>query len=344
VLTLLAFIFVVGVLVVVHELGHFTVAKLSGIRVLEFAVGMGPRLVGLKQGETDYSLRLFPIGGYVRMAGMEPGAAPDPRNFNARPMSARLATVLAGPFVNLLFALVVFAVVMGVHGTATPNPKPVVGQVVAGYPAARAGIRPGDVILAIDRHPIRSWNAIVGALAGKAGQAVEVEFRTPTGAVRTVTLRPRPDPSEGNRPVMGVVQEVLYQRLSPLGAVESGLGQTFQLTSLIVGSLTNAVARGHAPPLQGVVGIAGMAGQAARAGWADLMAFTAVLSVNLAIFNLIPFPPLDGARLVFLGMEAVRGRPVQPEQEGIVNFIGFVLLMILAVVLAYHDLQRLHSG
>jgi regulator of sigma E protease len=344
VLTLIAFVAVVGVLIVVHELGHFTLAKISGIWVQEFAVGLGPRLLGFRRGETEYNLRLFPIGGFVRMAGLEPGAPPNPRNFQARPFAARLVTVLAGPAVNLLLAFVFFAFVLGVHGAATANPAPVVGQVVAGYPAAKAGIRPGDVILSLDGHPVRSWSDIVAGLAGKAGRPVEVLFRTPAGRMRRAILRPERDPQEGGRPVMGVVQQVTYRRLGPLAAVENGLGQTFQLTALIVGSLSSAVERGHAPPLQGVIGIAGMAGQAARAGWADLLAFTAVLSVNLAIFNLIPFPPLDGSRLVFLAMEAVRGRPVQPEQEGIVNFIGFVLLMILAVVLAYHDLLRLHSG
>lgn len=343
-LTLVAFLFVVGILVIVHELGHFTLAKLAGIWVQEFSVGMGPKLFGLRRRGTEYSVRLFPIGGFVRMAGMEPGAPPHPGNFQARPLTYRVATVLAGPVVNLLFAFLVFALVLGIRGVPTPNPRPVIGAVVAGYPAAKAGLRPGDVILALDGRRIEDWRDIVQALAGKAGKSVEVLFRTPTGRVVAVRLRPRRDPAVGNRAVMGVIQEVTYRRLGPVAALSAGLGQTFQLTDLILGSLSQSVARGHAPPLEGVVGIAGMAGQAARGGLADLLGFMAVLSVNLAIFNLIPFPPLDGARLVFLAWEAIRGRPVQPEQEGIVNFIGFVLLMILAVVLAYHDLLRLNNG
>jgi regulator of sigma E protease len=342
--TLLAFLFVVGLLVVVHELGHFTLAKLSGIGVQEFSVGMGPRLVAIRRGDTEYSLRLLPIGGYVRLAGMEPGSPPDPHNFQERPLSARIATILAGPVVNMLLAFVLFALVLGLRGQPYPSPAPVVGQTVPGLPAAAAGIRPGDRILSVDGRAVRHWSDLAADLAGKAGRPVEVVVRTRSGAVRRLRLTPRRDPAVSDRPIIGVMQAIVYRRLDPVAAIGAGVGQTFQLTGAILGSLAHSVAVGRAPPLQGVVGIAGMAGAAARAGWSDLIVFTGMLSVNLAIFNLIPFPPLDGARLVFLGMEVLRGRPVRPEQEGIVNFIGFVLLMVLAVVLAYHDILRLHNG
>lgn len=340
-ITVIAFLLVVGALVLVHEFGHFLVAKAGGIWVKEFAFGFGKRLASVAKGETRYSVNLLPLGGYVLMAGMEPGSPPDPRNFDRKPLPIRLATILAGPVMNYALALVLFVAVLTFWGSANTQ-APVVGKVLQGYPAARVGIRPGDRIVSIAGTRITQWAQISKAERGKSGRPLLVVVRR-GGQTLDFTVTPEIGP-DAKSPLIGFENTVTYRRL-PLGvAIARGWSQTWSVVALTVQALSGAISHGKAPPLVGVVGIADLAGQSLQSGWTSYLAFAAILSVNLGLFNLLPVPPLDGSRLVLLALEGIRRRPVSQRVEQVVFTVGFYLLIAVAVVLAFHDLTRNATG
>lgn len=337
----IAFVLTIAALIVVHEAGHFIVAKLSGITVEEFSLGFGPRIAGFTRRGTLYVWRLLPIGGYVRMAGMDPGSGhSDASAFLNKPLRSRFLTIAAGPMMNFILAVVLFGVVFSGLGVPTPAPGVArVGAVMAGYPAQRAGIRPGDVIVAVDGRQIPDWHALSLAIAGAHGHPVRLTVDRGRRQVHLV-LTPRVDP-QTHRSIVGVEQPEVLVR-SP---VPTAVGRGTELTGSIIGGWFGAVAssveRGRAPSFQGPVGIFGLVSQAAQAGFSNLLAFAAVLSINLGVVNLLPIPSLDGSRLVFLGLEWVRRRPVDPNREAMVHMIGFAAVVVLMVVLTFHDLIRM---
>lgn len=339
--TLVAFVLVIALLVVVHELGHFMVAKLSGVWVKEFAFGFGKRLFSVQKGDTRYAVNLLPLGGYVMMAGMEPGAEPDPRNFDQKSIPKRLAIIAAGPVMNFLLAVLLLAATFAFWGIPR-SLGTFVGQVVPGYPAAKAGIRSGDRIVSVGGHAIHSWADISRAEAGEAGKPLEVIVHRGSKNL-TFTLSPVLTSGSAN-PIMGVSNAVAYTRLNPIVSLEKGFSGAWGIVTLTIGSLWSAVVHGRAPPVVGIVGIADLAGQSLTSGWLQYLNFASILSVSLAIFNLLPLPPLDGARLAFLCLEAIRRRPVSQKLETLVHTVGFYLLIAVAVVMAYHDLTRHATG
>jgi len=333
--TVIAFILLIGALVVVHEFGHFIVAKASGIWVKEFAFGFGKRLWSFRRGDTTYAVNLLPLGGYVMMAGMEPNPEPDPRNFDRKPLVNRFLTILAGPVMNLLMAAVLFAAILVFWGQANAN-QPVVGQVLPGYPAASAGIRPGDRVLSVAGERITSWTQIAADEKGKTGEPLKVVVSR-HGHRLSFTIRPKYDPQTQSG-IIGISPAVVYAPVPFTAALGQGASQTW---AALVGTVTGIVSpltHGKAPPLVGVVGIANLAGQTLRSGWTTYMGFAAILSVNLALFNLLPIPPLDGSRFVLIALEGVRQRPISQRVEALVLTVGFYLLIAFAVFLAYHDL------
>ncbi len=331
----MAFLLAVGVLIVVHEGGHFLMARSTGIGVREFAIGFGKRLVSATVGGTRYAINLLPLGGYVVLAGMDnkdgPPAADD---FQARPLWARLLTILAGPVANYLLAVVLFAWVLAGWGIPTVSGA-VVGQVLAGYPAASAGIRPGDRVLALDGHRITSWSQISAFEATNGSQPIHVLLER-NGHDLSVTVTPVRVPG-APAPEMGVTAKVAYQAVGVVHAVAMGWQEAAVAISATAAVLWGAVAHGAAPPLVGVVGIASLAGQSLAVGISQFIVFAAILSVNLALFNLLPIPPLDGSRLLFIVVEGIRRKPLSRSLEVAVNAVGFYLLIAAAAVLAIHD-------
>ncbi len=333
-ITIVAFLILIGVLIVIHEGGHFLVARASGIGVVEFAVGFGRRLLSVTHRGTRYAINLLPLGGYVMLAGMDRTVPQTPDSFYLRPLWARFVTILAGPVANYLLAVVLFAWVLAGWGVATV-PGPVIGQVLPGYPAAAAGIRPGDRILAIDGHRITSWNQI-SVLEGRIGSSPMTVLLERSGHDLTVTVTPVRIPGAPG-PEMGVTAAVRYQRLSPAVALSQGWTEAWAAIAATAAALWGAAAHGAAPPLVGVVGIASLAGQSLAVGLSQFIFFAGILSVNLALFNLLPIPPLDGSRLLFIAVEAIRRRPLSRNLEAAVNAVGFYLLIAAAMVLAVHD-------
>ncbi|EKP93648.1 putative membrane-associated Zn-dependent protease [Thermaerobacter subterraneus DSM 13965] len=345
-MTVIWTIAVFALLIVIHELGHFWAAKRSGVLVHEFALGFGPRLAFVRRGETEYSLRLLPLGGFVRMAGMQPDEegledVPPERRFLGRPLGDRVKIIAAGPLMNVALAIVLFALVFAVIGV--PVARPVVGEVVPGYPAAEAGLQPGDRIVAIDGRPVESWDQVVAAIREAAGRPVQLTIQR-QGRELAVQVTPRSDPRRPGTGVVGIRPLVETVRTGVVEAVSRGAQATWQVAAGFVTALVHMLTGRGGFDVIGPVGIGQQIGEAAQVGLSQVVLLAAILSANLALVNLLPVPALDGGRLVFLVVEAVRGRPVDPEQENLIHFVGFALLMLLAIVITYRDLLRLNAS
>ncbi len=460
--TIVSTIIVLGVLIFVHELGHFITAKLVDIEVPRFSIGFGPKLVGFRWGETEYVISLLPLGGYVKMTGMEemeviegkderagrqrvsgdlvdvgvvdaPGQVRGPRDFESKSVPARALVISAGVIMNVIFAFVVFgaaALVWGVQppgparlappvaaelpqgaaalatvpmgarlvavggstvhdwedvaralSTATPGPtsirfadappvtitlavdeksrrelvrtlqyveQPVIGGIMAGSAAAAAGLRPGDRIVAVGGAPVRYWQDMVQTVQARAGQATPLLVRrgrttvpvvaTPRAAADTLpdgTVR-----SVGRLGIIPVLPEPVRPGIG--GAIAHGARETWSVVTLVVGFLKDLIT-GHQSPrnLGGPILIGQLSGQVARAGLEAFLKFMALFSVNLAILNLLPIPVLDGGHLMFIAVEAVRGRALTLQQRSRLMQVGFVLVVALMVWAVANDVLRL---
>ncbi len=340
--TALAVVLVFGGLIFIHEFGHFLLAKRAGVRVDKFALGFGPRLFGFRRGETEYSLRLVPLGGFVLMAGMHPNDEGNPvppgRGYNDKTILQRMSIVFAGPFMNLVLAVALLAVVLAAVGVQMPIPR--IDAVVEGSPAAEAGLHPGDVILAIDGRAIKHWGQVQRAVAESADRPLELRIGR-DGSAFTASVTP--ETREG-RGFLGIRPALETRRLGVLQAVPEAAAMTGRILALTVQGLAAALRGEGTADLLGPVGIGQQIGEASRQGTGTLLFLAAVISANLGLLNLLPFPALDGSRLAFLVLEAVRGRPVNPERENWIHAVGFALLLVLLLAVTYRDLLRLNLG
>lgn len=334
-MSILLAILVFGLLILVHELGHFLAAKRVGIRVHEFAVGMGPVLVSKKYKGTKYSLRMLPIGGFNKMAGMEPGDEDPTAGFNSKSVLQRIFVISAGSLMNILLALVSFIIVFAFLGI--PSQANIVGAVNQNSPAAQAGILPGDKIVAIDGTTVETWNEIVDIIHSSSGKTLSITIIRGENQF-DVTAAPQYD-SENNIGLIGIKQS--RQKSGFFEAIGLGMRNTVALTVSILYGLVQMVIGEVPAEVAGPVGIVSILGDVAQLGLANILTFTALLSLNLGIINLFPIPALDGSRLIFLGVEGLRGRPLDPEKENLIHLVGFALLIMLMLFITYQDILRL---
>jgi regulator of sigma E protease len=363
-MSILIFLGVLFVLILVHEWGHYITAKLTGMRVDEFAIGFPPKLFGFKRGETEYSLNALPIGGFVKILGEngdEDGQELSPedklRTFSARPKWAQAVVLIAGVTMNVVFAwLVLVAIlVMGTEvqvgeDTATENAKLTVLEVMKDSPASvlpvqaviTGATRGDDTLATLTPTAFSSFVSQGGA------EPLDVSY-SEAGETKTVTLVPKAGlvASEPERAIVGVQLGLLEERsYSPLLAMKEASLQTVAMLGAITVGLAdlfmNAIAgTADFSQVTGPVGIVEHVGAAASFGLTSLLFFTAVISLNLAVINLLPIPALDGGRLIFVGIEAITRRPINPVWAGRINLVGFGLLMLLMVVVTYNDILKL---
>ena len=343
---IIPFLAVLGPLVFVHELGHFIVAKLGGIRIEEFGLGYPPRLLRLaKIGTTEYTLNLLPLGGFVRMVGEEDPSAPG--SFASKSKKVRAATLIAGPAMNIILAGFLFAITL-MAGAPTPVEGPGAGiyGVMPGSPAAEAGLQVGDTIIKVNDHVVAGPEDLKAYTSAHVGERVALTIRR-NGEIlpEPIYLTPRASPPPGEGPMgiminypLKIVSYPWYQAL-PMGFV-----QAFRLMGFMLGGLVDIVRGALAPEVAGPLGIAQLTAEVAQTGVIRLVELAAFLSVNLALINLLPFPALDGGRLLFVAIEAVRRRRVDPAKEHLVHLIGLVVLISLIIVISYFDLVRWISG
>ena len=444
--TIVSFVVVLGVLILVHEFGHFLVARLSGVGVERFSIGFGPVLARFRGKETEYCLSLFPLGGYVKMMGDDEnpleggrsGSLDPKRAFNGKPLAVRFLIVFAGPAMNFVLAAVIFALVFMILGRpvapavvgrvadggpsaqaglktgdrivavdgrrveywedvlrtvqdgqgetlqftvegaggerkvgvtpartktrdlfgderlswdvgARPFAPPAVGEVVAGFPADKAGLRTGDVLVALEGKPVLSWDELAEAIHQRPGQPTRIEVKrgeeTFTVSVVPSAVKDRgPDGKEVEvgRIGIGPAAAVTFVRSNPARAAREGLDRTVEVTALTaVGLYKIVVGQLDRKNIGGPIQIAVTAGEQARQGLPSLAFFTAVISVNLFLLNLLPVPMLDGGHLLFFACEAVLGRPLSLRKREVAQQVGFALLMLLMVYAVYNDLDRI---
>jgi regulator of sigma E protease len=447
--TIVSFIVVIGILILIHEMGHFLVARWTGVGVERFSIGFGPVLLRWRGKETEYVLSAIPMGGYVKMVGeespLEGGGGPvddSSKAFALKPLWARFLIVFAGPGMNFVLAAVIFAVVLGTLGR--PVWPASVGKVTEGSPAAAAGLRTGDTIVAVNGEPIAYWEDLERAITASNGRPLELRVRR-DGAERTVPVTPRlrtvpdpifrepretwdvgagpqlvpqissvspgspaeraglkpgdvvgavagqpvytpedlveairtrpgqafpvtverdgktltlsvvPDPvkeksPDGQEREVGRIQAgiatkaVRFEPYNPVQALGHGTTKTWDMTVLTVKGLWKLVSRQiDSSNIGGPIQIATEAGRQAKDGMASLALFTAIISVNLAVLNLLPVPMLDGGHLLFFIIEAILGRPLSLRKREVAQQVGFVLLMMLMVYALYNDLVRIDA-
>jgi regulator of sigma E protease len=417
-MTFVSIVLVIGTIIFFHELGHLVMAKRAGILCREFAIGFGPKIFSFKKGETLYTFRLLPLGGYVRMAGEDPEVieikaghdvglilnengqvkkliinnkrefeeaitinvskadienelriegydveeqkvgfdidpqamivnkgheiqiAPRDRQFGSKTIGQRAAALFAGPFANFLLAFVLLFGYFIYSGVPVTHAE--IGTVLENSPAAEAGLQSGDTILIADETNIDSWREFVQVITKRPDKEIILVIQRNDQQLE-VSITPASVSIEGTdgerRGMIGV--SPTFEK-SFIGAVTSGFTTTIDFAKLIYTHLGIMLTGGfEIDDLAGPVGIIDFTGQMAQQGIPTLLRWTAILSVNVGILNLLPIPALDGGRLMFLGIEAVRGRPLDPQKEGVVHFIGFALLMLLILVVTWNDIQRL---
>ncbi len=352
--TALSTIFVLGVLIFVHELGHFVVAKWVGIRVERFSLGFPPKMIGKTVGETEYCISWVPLGGYVKMAGENPDeeeVTGDPREFMSKTVGQRSLVILAGPMMNFVSAMVIFIGVLWLHGNDVVDPNHVVvGPVVAGSPAEQIGLKRGDVIVAVDHEPVATFENMASIIHGLPGRTVEITWRRGTDAysAETRTMIDTLPTEAGTDTIVGMIGVGMGYITKPVGfgeAITDGVKQTFSLCGSMFQFLGRLITgKVSIKMVSGPVGIAQIAGQVAQEGWFVLLNFMAVLSLNLAILNILPIPILDGGHMVFLLAEKLRGRPLSIRQRAIAQQVGLALLLLLIVTVTYNDIIRFIGG
>lgn len=340
-LSILAALLVLSVFVVVHELGHFLAGRLLGFTVLEFSVGMGPAILKKEKNGILYALRAFPIGGMCRFYG-EDEEAKDGKSFSSHPVWKRIIVVAAGPVMNILAAILFATVSLMSYGVYVDIPT-VQELASETAPAAIAGIEPGDVLYAINGKVIESYDETSELILAASGNEMIVTVQR-DGTLIDLTVRDFYNAEEG-RNFIGITYgygRAHYGLFRALGYSFRYVWNIFTEMARFIGSIfTQGVKQGD---VMGPVGTVSVIGKAVRTGFETVLYLSTLISANLAFMNLLPLPALDGGRLVFLLIEAVRRKPIPPEKEGMVHFAGLVLLLLLMVYLTVSDVRGLVSG
>jgi len=348
---IISFAIVLGVLIFVHEFGHFLLAKLMGVGVEKFSLGFGPRIVGKKIGMTEYLISAIPLGGYVKMVGESPGKELDesllPLSFLHKSLFKRSLIVLAGPVFNVLLSVAIFFVFFQVSGL--PIMKPEVGEVQEGMPAHEGGIRPGDRVVSIDGRPVTRWEEMADLIKQSSGRPLRIEILRDNS---TVVAKVVPEivssrnlfGEQVEKYVIGITASgaVTIRQLNPFQSAAQGVLQTWQIAKLTVLAIGKIIAGTiSAKTLGGPIMIAQLAGQQAEAGIINLIFFIALLSVNLGIINLLPIPVLDGGHLLFFLIEAVSRRPLNLKTREVAQQVGIFVLILLMIFVFYNDIARI---
>lgn len=340
------FFLIIVLLILVHEIGHFTAAKLFGVRVLEFGVGFPPRLAAVKRGDTEYSINALPLGGFVRLLGEEDPS--DPASLAAKSRPVRIIVLSAGAFMNFVLAIVLFSVAYMIPREVSVG-RPVIEEVVAESPAAKAGLQAGDIIYEINGRAIKNTQEASYNIRLNLGETMTMTVKRDREFV-DLRVRARWAPPEGQGPT-GIRIAPQYpftemQSYPPWEAVPLGWRATFDALKLARNEVIAWIKGASNPQVAGPVGIAQATGEVVEeAGWKSLTDLAALLSINLAVINILPLPMLDGGRIVFVLLEILRrGRRVAPQREALVHLIGLVFFMTLFVVISYFDIVRIIKG
>jgi len=346
--SIIAAVLGLGVLIVFHEFGHFLLAKLSGVGVLTFSIGFGPKLWVKKRGETEYALSAFPLGGYVKMVGEDPDEEVSPadieRSFAHKSLLKRIAIVVAGPGFNLLLAVLLLMIVYTFYGVPVMSTQ--ISDVVKGEAAEKAGLVKGDRIVAIDGKEVKEWDELAGTFKASGGKVLNLQVRR---GDQTLNISVQPNRKEGRTVfgerkddwLIGISSRVTIEKGNAGLAVVRAFSQTYDYSKLTLMAFYKMLLGDVSPRnIGGPIMIAQMAGQQAQEGLGSFLAFLAVLSINLGVLNLLPVPVLDGGHLLFFIVEAVIRKPVALRYREMAQQVGICLLALLMVYAFYNDIVR----
>lgn len=330
-------------LIFFHELGHFIAAKISRIRVVEFMIGLpGPKLFQFKAGETTYGITMIPFGGYVKLFGDVDSSEEEIKNnpersFLLKPFWMQVLTIFSGPFFNLLLAVFLFAAmfVYGIPG----YPSTTIEKVLPGTAAEKAGIKPGDKVIKIDEVQIKEWENLVNYVQKNKGKLVKIKVeRKNREIVLFATIG-----EKAGKGFLGIQAKRTTYRLSPIPALQRGLHHTYEMTVTFLKLLYTETVKGRLlKESAGPVGIVVETSKAVKVGIDFYLYLLGLISINLAIVNLIPIPPLDGGRIAILTIERLTGRKLSKETMALVQLIGIILFLLLMIYLIQADIQRYH--
>jgi regulator of sigma E protease len=345
-LTIVVFAAILIVLVLTHEFGHFITAKLCKVKVEEFGIGFPPRLFGIKHGETLYSINAIPIGGFTKLLGEEDPSMPD--SLASKSIPVRILVLSAGSLLNILLPVILFSIAFMVPHDVTME-KVMIKDVAASSPAEAAGIEAGDRIIEINGNTIKNRGELSYQIQLNLGQNIAMVVQKPDLTNKTVVVTPRWNPPQGQG-ATGVTlgsadASVVSQSMPFWEAIPAGFVHSWEILVLFRNEVVSWFVKNTAPQLAGPIAIAQLTGQVVQAGVSPVLEFAALISINLGVFNLLPFPGLDGGRLIFVFLEWIRrGKKISPQKEGLVHMIGFFALIGLILVITYFDITRLIRG
>ena len=343
-LTIIAFIFVFSILIFFHEFGHFIAAKAAGVRVYKFAFGFGPRILGFTIKQTEYQICLIPLGGYVKMAG-EMGQedvketseeVSEEQRFDKKTLGIRALIVALGPFMNIATAVVIFSLIFFTNGI--PIVTNYISTVIESGPAEQAGILSGDKIIAINSVKMEDPNNIANIINKSSGEKLQITLDR-EGEILEIFVIPKYDDSY-KKGLIGITFEISVEKINIFSAFSKGLIATINIIKLIFTNIVEMITGKIPLEIAGPLGIAQMTGEAAKLGFLNLLYFTAILSIFIGLFNLLPIPILDGGHLLILAIEKLRGKPLEPEKINFMYLIGISLMIIIFIIATYKDILR----
>jgi regulator of sigma E protease len=345
-LTIIVFFALLILLVLTHELGHFGAAKLTKVKVEEFGIGFPPRIWGFKRGETTYSVNWIPFGGFTKLLGEE-----DPSEVGSlasKSIPVRILVLIAGSLLNILLPLLLFTIAFMIPHSVVSE-KVVIKEVISGSPAQVAGIETGDQAIKVGNRSVKNRADLSYGIQLNLGNSIPIIIQKADGSTKTVTVVPRWNPPQGQG-ATGIVLSGIdtvseTESMGILEAIPASFTHSWEILILFRNEVVSWFVRSTAPQLAGPIAIAQLTGEVVKAGISPLLEFAALISINLGIFNLLPFPGLDGGRLIFVLIEWVRrGKRISPQKEGLVHMIGFMALILLILVISYFDISRLVRG
>ncbi len=363
--TILVFLLILSILVLIHEAGHFFVAKFFNIKVEEFGFGLPPRAFGIKRGETVYSINWLPIGGFVKLYGEDEAGSGKvsfsqkeketkpkdaDRAFYSRPVWQRATVVFAGVFMNFVLAVTIVSILFSVIGVPIPGKDVKVDRLINGAPAQKAGLRTGEIIVSINSIKIESPEELVAYTKKHLGEKLTLEIKDQNANIRKVEVTPRKDyPSDQGPMGVAISSSVITKKYpiweAPFVGTKEVLNQSVLIGKGLFTVVSQLVTQGSVPKdIAGPVGIAQLTGTVVGIGLPAVLSFVALLSLNLAIINILPIPALDGGRLFFILIEGFTGRKVSPRIENYAHTIGMAVLLGLIALITIHDLIRIISG
>ncbi|MBM4135305.1 MAG: RIP metalloprotease RseP [Nitrospira sp.] len=352
-MSLLSAIILLGIIIFIHELGHFLAAKLLGVRVLKFSLGFGPKLVGKKYGDTEYLISSIPLGGYVKMLGEEHGdelkEEEKPSAYHYQPVWKRFVIVSSGPLFNLLFAVIIFIFVF-LNGL--PVLLPEIGNVTQKSPAEMAGLLKGDTIAAINDTRINQWDEMTKIIHNSPGKSLNLKIRR-KNEVFDISIIPE---KKKMKDLFGQEREIGLIGITPSGntftkkegvseAISNAFIRTLDISALTVVSIVKLIQRViPADTIGGPILIVQMAGEQASKGFLDFFIFMAIININLGVLNLLPIPILDGGHILFLGIEAIRRKPLNEKIIAVAQRVGLAIILSVMAFALYNDIIRVITG